>query len=134
MMGITRASKHPELAFELLEYLYLSPDGLRARRQHSEILPPVMSEWDTPVYHKPDAFFGGQDIEELYVRLARELPTRYQSPASTIAAAGLTYVLNSAVAYLKDHGSTEGLQARCQVWLDATARDLERRIGHWKIN
>ncbi len=133
MMGITRAAKRPGLAFELLEYLYLSPDGLRVRRQQTDILPPVVSEWDSPVYHKPDPFFGGQRIEALYVQLARELPRRDQSPASTIAAAALTYVLNSAVAYLDDHGSPQALQAHCQTWLDEAAKDLNRWIAHWRI-
>ena len=41
MMGRTRASRNPQLAWKLLQYLYFSEDGIRARQAESDILPPM---------------------------------------------------------------------------------------------
>ena len=132
-IGITRACRHPENAWKLIEFLYFSDEGLAARSEHSDILPPVMSVWKEPRYHQPDPYFGGQKSQELFIQLAHEVPERYMTPGSTIAAAALAYVLNDAVAYVDEHQGTEGLEAECQRELNLAAEDLERRIAHWRF-
>lgn len=133
MIGITKACKRPDDAWKLIEFLYFSDEGLAARRKVSDILPPMRSKWNDPIYHQPDPYFGGQRSQELFVELGKQVPERYQTPASTIAAASMTYVLNHAVDYVDEHQSSEGLEAACQGWLDQAAKDLERRIAHWRF-
>ncbi len=132
MMGISRACKDPDRAWKLLEYLYLSRDALRARQAMSHILPPVPEFWSDPIYQQPDAFFGGQRVDALYVQLASSVPARIVTPASAVAISTLAYVQNRAIESLESDGP-EGLEARCQTWLDAAAADLERRIRHWSF-
>jgi arabinosaccharide transport system substrate-binding protein len=132
MIGITKACKRPKDAFKLIEYLYFSEEGLAMRQAQTDIIPPLKSVWDRPVYQKPDPFFGGQKGQALFIELAREIPERYQTPATTIAGMSLTFVLTQAVNYVEDHGA-DGLEAQCQQWLDSAAKDLERRIAHWRV-
>ncbi|HEX8522130.1 MAG TPA: extracellular solute-binding protein [Tepidisphaeraceae bacterium] len=134
MVGITKACKDPKRAFKLIEFLYFSPEGIRTRQQTTDILPPLKTAWSDEIYHRPDPFLGGQRGAELYTQLAHQLPERFQSPASPLAAVALQYVLNNCVSYIKDHNSADGLEARCQHWLDFAAKDLNRRIEHWRVD
>ena len=76
MLGITRHSERKDDAWKLIEFLYFSDSGLQARQQTSNILPPVISQWDDPTYHREDPYFGGQKVDELYIQLARQTPAR----------------------------------------------------------
>ena len=76
---------------------------------------------------------NGQKSAEMFIELGREVPERYQTPASTIAASSLAYVLNDAVDYVDEHHGSDGLQAECQRSLDLAAEDLQRRIAHWSF-
>ena len=134
-IGITRACKRPRDAWKLIEYLYFAEEPLEERRRETGILPPVMSIWDRPQYDEPDPFYYGQQKSQaLFVELGRQVPRRYQTPVSPMAAQALAFVLNKAVAYVDEHNSTEGLRAQCQQWLDDAAKDLHRRIAHWRFD
>ncbi|MGB7156944.1 MAG: extracellular solute-binding protein [Tepidisphaeraceae bacterium] len=134
MIGITRACKNPDEAWRFIEYIYFSQDGLDSRRNASDVLPPVKELWNDPAYHLPDPYFGGQMANELFIDLARELPKRYVTPASGIAQGELTSVLNKATEYIRERGTTEGLEAQCQLWLDASAARLQARMDHWRFD
>lgn len=132
MIGITRACKNPDLAWQLVEYLYFSDDGLQARRQQSEILPPVKTMWADPYYHKPDPYYGGQKGHELLVQLAEQIPARHATPATGVATLALNGVLIRAVDHVNRHGPA-GLEAACQQWLNDAAADLEKRMAQWQF-
>lgn len=127
MIGIPRASKHPDEAWKLIESLYFSPAGLRARREASQILPPLPEEWDKRAWHHPDPFFGGQDVMGLYAQLADEIPPHYVTPATPLALVVLSAELNRAVGYVEQN-RTAGLAEECQRLLDDAAREVRRRI------
>jgi len=133
MIGITKASKNPEASWKLIEKLYFSKEGLETRRKQTDILPPVTAMWDDPVYHQPDPYFGGQRGQELFIKLARQIPRRYVTPATSLASAELTVVLTHAVDYVNQYGS-QGLERQCQIWLNKSARDLELRIKQWSFD
>lgn len=132
MIGITRDSLNHADAWKLIEFLYLSPEGLAARQKVTSILPPVIEWWDQPIYHREDRFYGGQRIDELFVELARQIPRRYVTPVTPIADAQLAVVLNRAVKHVETHG-TIGLVEECQRWLDFAAADLRARIKHGRF-
>jgi multiple sugar transport system substrate-binding protein len=132
MIGITRDSKHHEDAWKLIQFLYFSQAGLDARLKVTNILPPVIDQWNDPRFHKEDPYFGGQKIDELYVDLARQIPRRYVTPVTPIAHSALGVVVNEAVRYVRENG-TEGLEAHCQHWLDLAAEDLSARIKHGRF-
>jgi arabinosaccharide transport system substrate-binding protein len=134
MIGIPRRAKDPQAAWKLIEFLYFSHEGLEARRQYSSILPPVITLWDDPVYQRPDPYFGGQRIDQLYIALAKEIPARYVTPATPMAFAGVGRVIVDAKNYVEDHpGDRAGLLQLCRRLLADSARDLQRRIEHGKF-
>jgi ABC-type glycerol-3-phosphate transport system substrate-binding protein len=132
MIGITRRSKEPELAWRLIEFLYLSQTGHEARLTKTNIIPPVMEWWDHPAYHRREEFFGGQSINELYVELAHQTPPRFVNPATTVAQTQLSVVLDRAVKYVQAHG-TDGLEDEIRWWLDFAAEDLQRRVDNGRF-
>jgi arabinosaccharide transport system substrate-binding protein len=133
MIGITKAAENPKICWKFIEELYFSRQGLEERRKQTEILPPVVTLWNDPVYHQPDPYLGGQKAQEMFIKLGRQIPERYVTPATPLASAELTVVLTRAVKYLNEHGP-EGLEAQCQKWLDKSARDLELRIKQWSYD
>jgi arabinosaccharide transport system substrate-binding protein len=134
MMGLTRASRNKDLAFALMEYLYFDPKTLPDRRRMMDILPPVVSSWDDPFYHRADPFYGGQKTGELFTELAARIPARYSSPASKLAADELAVVLNKALDYVRERGSADGLVPLCQTWLNESAADVQKRIDQWDFD
>jgi len=84
-MGIPRNARDPEMSWRLIEFLYFSREGIAARRKYSSILPPVTTLWDDPVYRRPDPYFGGQQVDLLFIEMAKELPARYVTPATPMA-------------------------------------------------
>ena len=132
MIGILRACPNRDAAWKLIECLYMSEEGLAARRKETDILPPLMDEWDKPVYHEPDRCFGGQKVSELYVELAREIPQRQVTPVTTLAGATLSVILHRATARVRAGGSA-GLELACQGWLNEADQDLRRRIEHMRL-
>ena len=132
MIAILRSSSRKDEARQLIERLYFDRAGVAARHAITQILPPVKTMWDDPAYHHPDAYFGGQRIDEKLIELAGQIPPCYVTPASNIAGAYLQLVLHRANGYLKDHGK-DGLEAACQNWLDVAAVDLKQRMRQWEF-
>ena len=133
MIGITKASRNKELAWKLVEYLYFSEEGLQARKQFTEILPPIKSMWSDPYFHEPDPYFGGQKGGELLTALAVQIPPRYVTPATPIMSQALNDAVAEAVAYVNRHNGADGLQEWCERRLAAIAGDLRARMEQWRF-
>lgn len=127
MMGIPRRAKNPKESWKLLQSLYLDHEAIDYRRRTNAILPPIRKYWNDEVYKRADPFFSNQQVDQLYIELANELPPRYATPFTTVAMGLLSDVLNDAVARIND-GKTADLDADIQKWLDEAAEDLHRRI------
>ncbi|MCC6422601.1 MAG: carbohydrate ABC transporter substrate-binding protein [Phycisphaerales bacterium] len=127
MMGIVKNSADTKGAWELLRFLQFSPQALEVRRRTSDILPPLKGAWENSAYHRPDAYFGGQKIEELYVQLAGQIPPSYSSPYAVLASAHLSAVLNRTVREV-EAGRTDGLEEKVRVWLSEAAGRLREQI------
>ena len=127
MVGISKNAANPREAWELLRFLQFSPQALWARRQSSDILPPLMSAWQNPAYQQAERYFGGQTVEALYIDLARQIPPSYSSPFAVLASAHLAAVLNRTVREV-EAGRVEGLEQKVQGWLSAAAGRLREQI------
>jgi ABC-type glycerol-3-phosphate transport system substrate-binding protein len=131
MIGIPRNAKDPKASWELIEFLYFSDAGIAARRKYSSILPPVITAWNDPVYQRGDPFFGGQQVDRLFIDLAKELPARYVTPATSTAGSALTKVVIDAADFVENRrGDHAQLVAQCRTWLEQVAADVRRRIEH----
>ena len=86
MIGIPRDCKDPEASWKLIESLYLDHDAVAYRRQSDDILPPIRKYWSDEVYQHGDPFFyNAQNVNQVYIQLAEELPTRYVTPFTIVA-------------------------------------------------
>jgi arabinosaccharide transport system substrate-binding protein len=156
MIGITKGCENPDEAWRLIEKLYFSKEGLASRRKYSDVLPPVISLWDDPVYHQPDPyfrplfvnpmyadlervtglrsqFFTGQMANEMLIALAREIPVRYVTPATGLATTALNSVLAKATDYIKERGAV-GLEPAIQGWLVEAERDVRQRMRQMRFD
>ena len=133
MIGIPRGCENPDEAWAMIERLYFSEQGLAERLRISNVLPPVRSLWDDPVFRRPDEFLGGQQAFQMFIDLTEHLPERHVTPASAVAQAELTYVLNKAVSHARRRGG-DGLEQMCQVLLTERAESLARRMRHWSFD
>jgi ABC-type glycerol-3-phosphate transport system substrate-binding protein len=134
MIGIPRACAHPDHAWNLLEFLYLSPEGISARlARGSDILPALPQVWSWPEYHQADPYFGGQKVDELLVNLAGQIPQRDITPWSVEAQLALAEVLHRAEEHVGAHGNV-ALDAPIAIWLADAQREFQERIDFGKIS
>lgn len=80
MLGIPKDSHDVEKAWEYAKMLYTSPQVARQMYELTDIISPVSSLWDDPVYHQPDPYFSGQPKGEIYIQQAPHVPIRTSSP------------------------------------------------------
>ncbi len=131
MIGIPRRAKDPRASWRLIEWLYFSKEGLAAQRARSSILPAVRSGWVERADAAGDAFFGGQRVDALYAEMAREVPARFATPATSMAYAYLSKVIVDGRNYVAAHpGDRAGLEREIRGWLARMAADLRRRVEH----
>ncbi len=127
MIGIPRQAREVAAAWDLLKFLYFSPEGLEARLAHTKILPPLKQTWSDPVWHQPDPYFGGQKTSELHIELAKQLPVRFVSPFAGLAGQILNQVLSMAVDQVET-GDERDLSEKIRAWCEKGDRELRRRI------
>jgi arabinosaccharide transport system substrate-binding protein len=135
MIGIPRSCPHPDEAWKLAEFLYLSPAGNAARiADKSLILPPVSSLWSDPAYHQADPFYAsdepgvkGQKVEELYIQLAAQMPERDVTPFTALGKTELELILEKAEDDLDSNGPAH-LEEHCAGWLAEAQKELQERI------
>lgn len=80
MLGFPRTSEHFDQAWEAAKMLYTSPEIARELYRVVDIITPVRSLWDDPVYDEPDPFFMNQAKGQMYIDLAPTIPVRSSSP------------------------------------------------------
>jgi arabinosaccharide transport system substrate-binding protein len=128
MIGIPRHCRDPEASWNLLKFLYLSPEASAARDRFTNILPPVKNEWDLARYGQPDPYFGGQKTGLLLIDMARQVPARHVSSHSLAGSQALSFALFRAVAYVREHGSSDGLGPVLAKELEELSTQLRERI------
>lgn len=127
MLAIPRHVANPDAAWALLEFLLVSPEGLAARREHTDILPPLRDVLANPTLSVPDPFFGGEPVTALYAELARQVPANRMHAYTPLASQALAGVLGQAVARV-NAGQTQDLEQACQEMLAQAQRQLESLI------
>ena len=103
VLGIPKDASDVDAAWEYAKMLYTSPEVARQMYELTDIISPVSSLWDDPVYHQPDPFFSGQAKGKLYIEQAPHVPTRTSSPYNRQA----VFLLRDAAVALADFARRE---------------------------
>lgn len=85
MLGIPRDAPNQERLWSLAKRLYLSPELSRTLYEVGDIVTPVRSHWDDPIFDQPDPYFSGQPKGRMYIDLAPDVPRRTSSPFNKMA-------------------------------------------------
>lgn len=108
MGGITKHCKRPDLAWELMQFLYTDRSQLAERFSDTNILPPLKDAWNQPAFNRPNRFWSGQPLGALYAKLAPQVPAQYTAPEIDTAKAKLSEALVACVGYYNQHGDDAG--------------------------
>lgn len=103
VLGIPKDASDVDAAWEYAKMLYTSPEVARQMYELTDIISPVRSLWDDPIYHQPDPFFSGQAKGKLYIEQAPHVPTRTSSPYNRQA----VFLLRDAAVTLADFARRE---------------------------
>ena len=104
MMGITKACKNQDLAWELAKYLYTKDEDLAERFANTNIIPPVKSAWNLPAFKKPNPYFSNQPLGTTFADLAPDVPAQYGSPFLGTAKSKMAEAVIACVTYYKANG------------------------------
>ena len=80
MLGIARTSERVDEAWAVAKELYLARDVALAWYEVADIITPVRTYWDDPIFDRPDPYFSGQPKGRMYIDLASSIPARVPSP------------------------------------------------------
>jgi arabinosaccharide transport system substrate-binding protein len=130
-ISITKQSARPDLAWELVKFLYFNPEELGKRFASTKILPPFQDAWDLPEFHTPSAFFSGQKLGAEYARMAPQTPPVWDSPYSTIAESKVNEVFERAAQQYERHGEAglrEVIQRELTAGSNYVKRVMERNV------
>jgi arabinosaccharide transport system substrate-binding protein len=85
MLGIPKSAEGFDELWAFAKHLYLSDEIARELYRTADIVTPIRSHWDDPVFDVPDPYFSGQAKGRLYIDLAGDVPRRTASPYNTFA-------------------------------------------------
>ena len=126
MLGISKVSENHDAHWEFAKHLYLSKENALELYRTGDIITPIRAHWEDPVFHEPDAYFGGQRKGSLYISLADDVPLRAATPFFTQG----RVAMQSAVSRLREHAQrTETYDAESLI---PQAR-AELRVAHEEV-
>ncbi len=80
MIGITKQSKNPDLAWSFVRFAYMDDEALANRYRKTTIIPPIRSAWSNPVFAEADPYLGGQVLGRTLTDLGDDIPAFYLNP------------------------------------------------------
>ncbi len=124
-LAITKQSRHQDLAWELLKFLYFNTNELGKRFASTNIVPPFKDAWTLPEFQAPNSFYSGQRLGAEYARLAPDTPAVWDSPYTATAEGKLSEVFLHGAQYFDAHGE-QGLRQVIERELTAAQAYVQR--------
>lgn len=131
MLGIPKTTEQFDRAWEYAKLLYTSPEVARELYREVDIISPVRSLWDDPVYDEPDPFYMNQRKGRMYIELAPEIPLRPSSPYNKQAAIDVRDAMGQLAKFAEDNRlyTIDELLPRARELLGGVQRQTERRMA-----
>jgi arabinosaccharide transport system substrate-binding protein len=122
---IMKATRNPDLAWELAKYLYFDETSLGQRFEETNIVPVLKDAWSRPELDAPNPYFSNQPIGRMYAELAPDTPPIFSSPVDAVARAKLNEAFSRCLEAYKREGEA-GLPATIRAELARAAADVRR--------
>ncbi len=74
---ISEQSENKDAAWAFTEFMLGREESQVELFAASDFLPSLETTYDASVFSEPDPFFGGQEVREIYIEVAREIPQAY---------------------------------------------------------
>ncbi|MEO1718123.1 MAG: extracellular solute-binding protein [Planctomycetota bacterium] len=131
MLGIARAAENHDELWSLATRLYTSDELARELYRAGDIITPVESLWDDPIFDAPDDYFGGQPKGRLYIEQAPDVPRRAATPFFTQGKAAMQNAVSRLRGYAESTGThdAESLLPEAERILEQTHEELRRVIA-----
>jgi arabinosaccharide transport system substrate-binding protein len=101
---ITKQTKHPDLAWQLAQFLYLNAKESGARFLGTNIVPILKEAWTLPELDAPSPYYSNQPIGRLYTDLAPSTPPRYVTALTAVAQQKLNQAYSRSLEHYKRFG------------------------------
>jgi ABC-type glycerol-3-phosphate transport system substrate-binding protein len=122
---IMKATKNPDLAWELAKFLYFDTAELGTRFQATNIVPVLKDAWSLPEFDRPNPYWSNQPIGRTYAALAPETPPVYSSPVDPQARNKLDEAFVRSAEHYAKYGEA-GLMETIRANLAKSAADVRR--------
>jgi arabinosaccharide transport system substrate-binding protein len=125
---IMKGCAHPDLAWELIKFLYFRTEGVDKIFAETNVLPSLKQAWTLPELEAPDAYYSDQRIGRMYAALASQTPSINSSPVDPYARLKLAEAYSRSAVYYDSHGEN-GLGDFIRRALADGAADVQRMAG-----
>ncbi|MEO6876720.1 MAG: extracellular solute-binding protein [Opitutaceae bacterium] len=131
MLGITKASAHPEAAWAFAKALYLSPVMAKRLYEVAGIVSPIKANWKASFYDAPVPYFCGQPVGRMYLNLAPDVPRRPSSPYYAQGQQLFNTAIMQLCSYADEHKvyDEQGLMPEARRLLDQAQHELEQQMN-----
>jgi arabinosaccharide transport system substrate-binding protein len=111
---ILRQTPHPDLAWDLAQFLYFDPRESGKRFLGTNIVPVLQDDWKLPELDAPNPYYSNQRIGRMYADLAPDTPPQYVTALTTVAEQKLNEAYSQSLVHYERFG---------EVGLDQTIHD-----------
>ncbi len=122
---ISKSTKRPNEAWELIKFLYFNKEELGPRFKGTNILPPLKEAWSLPAFQEANSYYSGQHIGRMYAELAPSTPAVHSAAVHTVAGSKLDEAFFRCAEYYEEHGE-QGLAQKVHHELERAQRQVER--------
>jgi arabinosaccharide transport system substrate-binding protein len=126
-MLISKATAHPDLAWDLATFLYYDPRGIGSRFASTNIIPVLKDTWTLPALDAPNRYYSNQPLGRLYANLADETPTLNTSPLIELANIQVSEAFSRCVQHYRRFGE-QGIVEKIHEELSAAKTLVQRHI------
>jgi arabinosaccharide transport system substrate-binding protein len=120
-----KATRRPDLAWELAKYLYFDTASLGTHFAETNLIPVLKDAWTRPELDAPNPYYSNQRIGRMYAALAPDTPPVYSSAVDAVARAKLNEAYSRCVEKYRRDGEA-GLLETIRGELARAAADVRR--------
>jgi arabinosaccharide transport system substrate-binding protein len=125
---IARQTQHPDLAWDLAQFLYFDPREGGERFSGTNIVPVLKDEWNLPELDAPNPYYSNQRIGRMYADLAASTPPHYVTALSTVAQRKLNEAYSRCLEHYERFGE-KGLEQTIHEELARAAAYVRIRVA-----